>query len=88
MSLFTRLGDFKVNNFFVSLSYIKLHRSPPQSYLLCLGDSNSGAVSRARQPSSAARLAGRETGEVCPGIKRVGGLQVTFIYRCAADTDP
>lgn len=75
MSLFAWLGDFKVNNFFVCLSYIKLQPSPPQSYLLCLGDSNSGAVSRARQPSSAARcLAGRETGELCPGIRRAGGV--------------
>lgn len=68
MSLFARLGDFKVNNFFVCLSYIKLQRSPPQSYLLCLGDSNSGAVSRARQPSSVARLPGRKgNGRGLPG---------------------
>lgn len=35
MSPFGRVGGFKVNNFFVCLSYIKLQRSPPRSYLFC-----------------------------------------------------
>lgn len=59
MSLLAWLGDFKVNNFFVCLSYIKLQPSPPQSYLLCLGDWNSGAVSRARALPHAARQEGK-----------------------------
>ena len=78
MSLFARVGDFKVNNFFVFLSYIKLQRSPPQSYWVCLGDLNYGAVSKARQPSSAARLPGRkENGRGLPGNQtgREGGCK-------------
>lgn len=63
MSLFARVGDFKVNNFFVFLSYIKLQRSPPQSSWVCLGDLNFGAVSKARQPSSAAWWPGRKEKE-------------------------
>lgn len=49
MSLLARLGDFKVNNFFVCLSYIKLQRSPPHSYLLCLGEFRSGKQSQTAQ---------------------------------------
>lgn len=65
MSLLARLGDFKVNNFFVCLSYIKLQRSPPQSYLLCLGEFRSGKQSQTAQLCRTLR-AGREMGEVCP----------------------
>lgn len=95
MSLFARVGDFKVNNFFVFLSYIKLQRSPPQSSWVCLGDLNFGAVSKARQPSSAAWWPGRKEKESSlPGNQtgRGGGggrcVQVTFIYCGIVETDP
>lgn len=81
MSLFARVGDFKVNNFFVFISYIKLQRSLPRSYLVCLGDLNYEVVSKARQPSSAARLPARkENGRGLPGNQTGRGGVASHLY--------